>query len=290
MPRLFMILTAIAAVAAALAVLAVCAPLATFNALTPKDNAKRVAAGIAYGEGPRRTLDIYSAGTEKAPVIVFFYGGSWSGGRKEEYAFTGRALAARGFTVVIPDYRIVPEVFFPDFVQDGAGAIAWTQRHITQYGGDPRRIVLAGHSAGAYEAMMLALDAEFLKAAGADPAAIKGAAGISGPYDFYPFDVKASIDAFGKAPDPRATQPITFVRADAPPLLLLHGDKDTTVRPRNTLSLAQKQAAAGGRVESKLYPGLNHADPMLAFSVPFRGKAPVLDDVTAFARRVAGAS
>lgn len=288
MPRLFLIIAAFAVAALVFGVVAACAPLATFNALTPKDDAHRVATSVRFGEGPRRTLDIYSVGAKNAPVIVFFYGGSWSGGRKEDYGFAGRALASRGFTVVIPDYRLVPQVVFPDFVQDGAAAIAWTERHIGEYGGDPGRIVLAGHSAGAYDVMMLALDSAFLKAAGANPAAIKGAVGISGPYDFYPFDVKASIDAFGTAPDPRATQPITFVRADAPPLLLLHGDQDTTVRPRNTVSLAQKQNAASGRVESKFYPGLNHVDPMLALSKPFRGKAPVLDDVTTFARRVTG--
>lgn len=290
MHRFLVILGAFAAAAALVAVLAASAPLATFNALTPKDNARRVAASISNGAGPRRTLDVYSAGIKNAPVIVFFYGGSWSGGNKEDYAFAGRALASRGFAVVIPDYRVVPKVVFPSFIEDGAASVAWTERHVAEYGGDPRRIVLVGHSAGAYNVMMLALDAHFLKAAGADPAAIKGAVGISGPYDFYPFDVKASIDAFGKAPDPRATQPITFVRADAPPLLLLHGDKDPTVRPRNTISLTEKQKAAGGQVESKLYPGLNHADTMLALSKPFRGKAPVLDDITAFARRVAGSS
>ncbi len=277
---------ALTAIAAAFAAIAACAPLAAFNTLAPKDQARRAAANVSYGEGPRRTLDIYSAGAPNAPVIVFFYGGSWNSGRKEDYGFAGHALAAHGFTVVIPDYRVVPEVTFPGFLEDGAAAIAWTQAHIGQYGGDPKRITLAGHSAGAYIAMMLAMDPDYLRKAGADLAAIKGAAGISGPYDFYPFDVKASIDAFGKAPDPRATQPITYARANAPALLLMHGEKDTTVRPRNTLALAKKQSDLGAPVETKLYPGLNHVDPLLALSVPFRGKAPVLGDITAFARRV----
>jgi acetyl esterase/lipase len=280
------LILAVAAIAAALGAIAVLEPLATFNALTPKDSARLAAANVAYGEGPRRTLDIYSAGAQNAPVIVFFYGGSWSSGRKDYFGFVGHALAARGFIVVIPDYRVVPEVTFPGFVEDGAAAIAWTQAHIGQYGGDPKRIVLAGHSAGAYIAIMLAMDADYLRKAGADLTAIKGAAGISGPYDFYPFDVKASIDAFGKAPDPHATQPVTYARADAPPLLLIHGERDTTVRPRNTLSLASKQSDLGAPVETKLYPDLNHVDALLALSVPFRGKAPVLDDITTFARRV----
>jgi acetyl esterase/lipase len=290
MPRLTIILAVIAVAALVLGAMAACAPLATFNALTPKDDAKLVVANVRYGEGPRRTLDIYSAGAKNAPVIVFIYGGSWSDGRKDDYGFAGRAFAARGFIVVIADYRLVPEIAFPGFIEDGAAAVAWTQKHIAAYGGDPRRIVLAGHSAGAYNAMMIALNGAYLKKAGADPSAIRGVAGISGPYDFYPFDVKASMDAFGKAADPRATQPISFVRADAPPLLLLHGDMDTIVRPRNTLSLSAKQKEAGGQVETRIYAGLKHADPMLALSRPFRGKAPVLDDVTAFARRVTAAA
>lgn len=267
----------------------VMSPLSVFNLLAPRDRAALVVRHAQYGQGKREALDCYSSRARNAPVIVFFYGGSWSSGRKEEYGFVGRALASRGFVAVIPDYRLVPAVTFPDFIKDGAAAIAWTQRHIADYGGDPKRIVLTGHSAGAYNAMMLALNTEFLREAGADPSAIKGVAGIAGPYDFYPFNVKASIDAFGAAPDPHATQPISFVRADAPPLLLMHGDKDGLVRPRNMLSLAEKQTACGGKVETRLYPELNHVDSMLALSRPFRAKAPVLDDITAFAARVTGA-
>jgi acetyl esterase/lipase len=219
-------------------------------------------------------------------VIVFFYGGSWRHGDKGDYGFAGRALASRGFVTVIPDYRLVPAVTFPDFLNDGARAVAWTQQNIANYGGDPRRIVLVGHSAGAYNAIMLALDGALLRDAGVNPAGVRGAVGIAGPYDFYPFVVEATINAFGAAPDPHATQPITFVRRDAPPLLLLHGDQDKLVRPLNTQSLAEKQHAAGGAVESKFYPGLSHVNAMLALSRPLRSKAPVLDDITTFARRV----
>jgi acetyl esterase/lipase len=264
-------------------------PLALFNLLVPHDRARRVLRRQPYGTDERQTLDVYSTGVTDAPLIVFFYGGAWSDGAKENFGFVGRALAARGFVCVIPDYRLVPAVRFPAFVEDGAAAIAWAQRNIERYGGDPRRIVLAGHSAGAYIALMLAMDSAFLRSADADPAAIKGAAGIGGPYDFFPFNVKASIDAFGDAPDPAATQPINFVRADAPPLLLLHGDNDKLVRPRNTSSLTEKQQAAGGQAESKFYPGSDHALPLLALSRLCRRRAPVLDDITAFAARVTGA-
>jgi acetyl esterase/lipase len=278
-------LTGLAALAAGCA-----SPIGTFNALAPRDGgAKQVGQGVAYGEGARRRLDVYAPEAPGPhPVIVFIYGGSWNTGRRQEYAFAGAAFASRGFVTVVPDYRVVPEVRFPGFVDDCAAAMRWVADHVAEYGGDPSRIVLVGHSAGAYNAMMLALDAHYLRDAGVDAARVRGAVGLAGPYDFLPFDVPVTREAFGQAPDPQLTQPVHFARADAPPLLLLWGDADTTVGPRNLRSLDAAMRALGGRVETKTYPGVNHADIMLAVSRPFRGRAPTLDDVTEFARRVTG--
>jgi len=232
-------------------------------------------------------LDVYAPAERQGalPVIVFIYGGSWRSGDKDDYEFLGAALASRGFVTVLPDYRLVPEVRFPDFVGDCAAAVRWVEDHAGEYGGDPRRVVLVGHSAGAYNAIMLALAGDYLRAAGVDASAIRGAVGLAGPYDFIPFDVDATRNAFGQAPDPVLTQPVHFARADAPPLLLLWGEDDTTVGPRNLESLARVQRAAGGSVETKIYENVDHVDILLALSRPFRGRAPVLDDVTAFARR-----
>ena len=268
-----------------------CTPsLGAFNALAPRDGgAGRIARDQPYGEGDRRRLDVYaptSGAMDDRPVIVFIYGGSWSSGRKEDYAFVGAALAAQGFVTIIPDYRLVPEVRFPGFIEDCAAALRWTADHVAAHGGDPARIVLVGHSAGAYNAIMLALDARYLNAAGVDALAIRGAVGLAGPYDFLPFDVAATQNAFGQAPDPLLTQPVRFARADAPPLLLLWGEDDTTVGPRNLQTLDAAVSAAGGSVESKTYPGVDHIDIMLALSRPLRGRAPTLRDVTAFAQRV----
>jgi acetyl esterase/lipase len=263
-------------------------PIGAFNALAPRDlGARRVARDVSYGAGARRTLDVYAPDTPGThPVIVFIYGGSWRNGRKEEYAFAGRAFAAHRFVTVVPDYRLVPGVRFPSFIEDCAAAVKWTQDHAGEFGGDASRIVLVGHSAGAYNAMMVALDTQYLRAAGADAARVRGVAGLAGPYDFAPFEGPVTRSAFGDAPDPALTQPVHFARADAPPLLLLWGDDDTTVGPRNLRSLEAAMRAAGGQVESKIYPHVNHAEIMLAVSRPFRGRAPTLDDVTAFARRV----
>ena len=269
---------------------AACTPsLGTFNALAPRDSAgRRVGRDLAYGDGQRQTLDVYAPeGASGRPVIVFIYGGSWSSGNKNDYTFAGAALASRGYMTVIPDYRLVPQVRFPSFVEDCAAAVRWATDHAQEYGGDPSRIVLVGHSAGAYNVMMLALDAHYLREAGVGAERIRGAIGLAGPYDFLPFDVDATRNAFGQAPDAALTQPIHFARRDAPPLLLLWGEADTTVGPRNLRGLAAAMREAGGNVETKIYPGVNHVDIMLALSRPLRGRATTLADVTAFVERVA---
>lgn len=262
-------------------------PLGTFNALMPKDRASaRVAKDVAYGQGERLKLDVYApraAAARPRPVILFFYGGSWNSGRRQGYAFAARALAARGFVVVVPDYRLVPEVRYPDFLRDCAAAVRWARRNAGAYGGDGERIVLAGHSAGAYNAAMLALDPGLL---GADRAAVRGLAGLAGPYDFLPLDDDSTIAAFGAWPRPAETQPISHAAPGAPPALLLHGDSDTRVKPRNSRKLAGLLEAAGGEVRLKLYPNVGHVEILTALALPFRRRAPVLADVADFARKV----
>ena len=269
-----------------------CSPLALFDALGPRDKGGRLAIrDAAYGTDPRQRLDVFvpTDPVTRAPVLVFFYGGSWNSGSKDDYAFAAQALAAQGFVTVLPDYRLYPQVRFPDFLKDGAAAIAWVRDNIAAQGGDPSRIVLAGHSAGAYNAAMLGLDPEYLRQAGVDPRVIRAVAGLSGPYDFLPFDQKTSIDVFGQAPDPEATQPVSFAGAHSPPTFLATGDKDTVVRPRNTASLAERLRTARVPVQERVYEGLDHADTLLSLSVSFRRKAPVLAEMSAFLHQHAGA-
>ncbi|HEX8626248.1 MAG TPA: alpha/beta hydrolase [Allosphingosinicella sp.] len=266
-------------------------PLGTFNALMPKDRAStRVAQGIAYGEGPRRTLDVYAprAAVERPrAVIVFLYGGSWNSGRRQGYAFAARALAAQGFVVIVPDHRLVPDVRYPDFLADCAAAVRWARAQAKRFGGDGERIVLVGHSAGAYNAAMLALDPGLL---GRDRAAIRGMAGLAGPYDFLPLDDDSTIAAFGAWPRPAETQPTSHAAPDAPPALLLHGDGDSRVKPRNSRKLAGMLEAAGSEVRLKLYPRLGHVGILAALAMPFRRRAPVLADVAGFASEVTNIS
>ncbi|MGB3165562.1 MAG: alpha/beta hydrolase [Alteraurantiacibacter sp.] len=262
-------------------------PLRTFNALVPKDGgSERIAEGIAYGGNDRQKLDIYAptdGDVTGRPTIVWFYGGSWNSGSRKGYGFVGRALASRGFVTVIADYRLVPDVRFPGFLEDGAGAVRWTRENIDQYGGDGERIVLGGHSAGAYIAAMLANDPRWL---GEGRDAVKGMVGLAGPYDFAPFDVDSTIAAFGEWPDPADTQPVTFADAGAPPHLLLTGENDDTVEPRNSEALAAKLREAGVEAGVRRYPGVEHINIVVALSRVRRGRAPVLDDVTDFVRRV----
>jgi acetyl esterase/lipase len=241
---------------------------------------------IAYGDNPRQKLDVYVPDTPAPghPVMVFFYGGSWQSGEKGDYLFAGQAFASKGIITVIADYRLYPEVYFPAFLQDGARAVAWTHAHIRDYGGNPDNLFLSGHSSGGYIAVMLTLDERYLAGAGVQSAWIKGTAGIAGPYDFLPFTDPKIKALFSTAAD-IDTQPIHFARTGLPPMLLMTGDKDTEVYPRNTAHLTARLRDLGQPVTERIYPGVAHVGIVLSLANGFRGKAPVLEDITAFVRQ-----
>jgi acetyl esterase/lipase len=248
---------------------------------------RQVGDGIAFGT-TGQTLEVWRPAArvgEPRPVVIFYYGGGWAHGTRGAYAFAARALASRGFVVVVPDYRKVPGVRFPSFVQDAAQAVRWARDHVARYGGDPGRIALAGHSAGAYNAVMLALDSRWLRAEGVDPAIIRAAIGLCGPYDFYPFNKPRSRDAMKGVADPMMTQPIHFARADAPPLLLVSAGEDVQVGAHNAVNLTARMQTLGGQATHIDHPGLSHENVVMALSKPFRAKAPVLDESVAFLNR-----
>ncbi|WP_292071892.1 alpha/beta hydrolase [Brevundimonas sp. UBA7534] len=280
MTRRGLIAPALASLAAA------CSPLVLLDRFGPRDaGARRIRRSIAYGDHPRQRMDVYTPSRPGAfPTLVFFYGGGWNSGSRDLYGWAAQALASRGFVVFLPDYRLVPEVVFPVFIEDAAAATARAADLAPTYGGDAGRLAVLGHSAGAYLALMIALDARYMMAAGR-PDVIRAAVGLAGPYEFLPLNVASSIDAFGAAPDPAQTQPVTFARGDAPPVWLGHGADDTVVHDEDTLILNDRIRAAGGRSTARIYPGLNHADLIATFSPLFRKKAPVLHDVVAFLRQ-----
>lgn len=260
--------------------------LGVINALSLKDSGSRkIARNVPYGAGDRQKLDIYApkAAPGQLPVVFFVYGGSWMDGDRRNYDFVGRALAALGYVTVIADYRLLPEVEYPGFLGDGAAAFAWVADNISAYGGDPERIALMGHSAGAYNALMLALDPAYLAARGL-LGRVRCMVGLSGPYDFFPFDGAITLRTFGAVTSPRATQPINHVTSAAPPAFLASGDKDTLVYPRNSVALAKALRGVGVSVVEKHYEKLDHPGPLLALGRPARGIAPVLSDVADFLR------
>jgi acetyl esterase/lipase len=243
-----------------------------------------VADDVAFGTAGQ-TLNVWAPSakqSEPRPVLVFYHGGGWVHGDRRAYDFAARAFAARGFVVVVPDYRKVPGVRFPAFVQDGAQAVKWVRDTIARFGGDPRRIALAGHSAGAHTVAMLALDPRWLQAEGVDPGIVRAGIPMCGPYDFYPFRKKRAIDAMAGVRDPQFTQPLHFARADAPPLLLLSAGKDVQVGAHNAVNLAAKLKALGAPVRHRDYPQLTHEEVAMSLSRPYRGKAPVLEESVAF--------
>jgi acetyl esterase/lipase len=254
-----------------------CSPTAVLNALAPRDGVTPTH-DVAYADGPRHRLDIYAPRRTDAPapVVVFFYGGGWESGSKAMYRFVGASLAARGVLVAIPDYRLYPEVRFPAFMDDAAAAVAWVHANASRFGGDPYRLFLMGHSAGAQIATLLALDGDYLRAAHLSPRHdLCGAIGLAGPYDFLPLHSATLQAIFGPEAERPRSQPINYVSAQAPPMLLLAGRGDHTVDPGNTLRLAAGLRAAGGTVEDRLYPVVGHRALIAGFSGPLSFLAPV---------------
>jgi acetyl esterase/lipase len=267
------------------ALLAGCSPVSILNVLAPTGNLE-IRPAVAYGEHPRQRLDTYTPreAAEPRPVVVFFYGGGWDSGSRGSYLFVAEALASRGFVVVVPDYRVYPEVVFPAFLDDSAAAVAWTVRNAHAIGGDPSRVFLMGHSAGAHIAAMLSLDPQYLARSGLTPAAISGFIGLAGPYDFLPLKEERLKIIFAPPEAIARTQPINFVRPGAPRAFLAAPGTDDRVNPGNTVRLSAKLRAAGVPVTEQSYAGLNHYTIVAALSVALRGSYPLLDDIERFVR------
>lgn len=238
-----------------------------------------------YGPDPAHRIEvIVPEGPASAPraVLVFFHGGGWDSGDPGDYHFVGRTFAREGYVVILPGYRLVPEGRYPAMLEDGALALAWTRDHAAEHGGDPARVAVMGHSAGAYIAVMLGLERQWLGRAGVEDGFIKGVVGLSGPYDFYPWTTDSARTAFGHFGDPAQTQPISHVRGDGPAMLLLSGDADTTVKPRNSRVLAKALSAKGAVTEPVILPGVDHKGTVMKLAAPFSRDRQVLDPVLAF--------
>jgi acetyl esterase/lipase len=241
-------------------------------------------ADVPYGTRPRQQLDVYSPWNAKdKPIIVFWYGGGWENGRKSQYRFVGAALAKAGYVAVLPDYRLYPEVKFPAFVEDGAEALAWVASHAVEIGGDPKRIYVAGHSAGAHLAAMLAYDRSRLDRVGLPADTVRGFIGLSGPYALDPNnDTYRAIFAL---PFAHADwQPVQLAKSGAPPALLLHGESDEVVSVAHARKMAEVLEAVGVGVTLRTYEGRGHRDTVAAFAVPAPHKLPVMEELRRFVK------
>jgi acetyl esterase/lipase len=266
-----------------------CTGLSVLNAVTP-DRGYTAANNIAYASGRDRRLDIYTPqDIDRAPTVVFFHGGRWTEGSKDEYVFVGEALASRGFVTVIADFRKYPDVRFPTFVDDAASAVGWVRENISRYGGDPDRIFVMGHSSGAQMAALLSLDQRYLQRVGMKPTDLSGFIGLAGPYDFDPGKDDDLADIFGPPERYRLARAIEMANRNVPPMLLVHAEDDKVVYPSNSRNLANAIVAAGGRVETLFYDGVrcgprigSHACMVAVLARPFRGRVDLLNQITDF--------
>jgi acetyl esterase/lipase len=266
--------------------LAACKPVALLNAIIPTGQME-IERDVPFGVLPRQKLDIYQPrllSGKSLPVVLFFYGGSWDSGSKQDYLFVAEALTAQGYLTVIADYRLYPEVKFPQLMQDPALAFKWVKKHIANYHGDPKQIFIMGHSAGAHLAVMLSLNAEYLAAVGLRPDAIAGTIGLAGAYDFLPLTSDRLKAIFAPAEQEWISQPINFANGDNPPLLLLTGTADRTVWPKNSINLAHAIEAKGGQVQLMTYQGYDHVDIIAKLARPLRGDRRLLEDMVGWLR------
>lgn len=280
-------LLASAAIGLATTITIACSPVKTLNALVP-ENGYILHEDIAYGDSQRQKLDIYqpkpaSENQQKKPLVVlFYYGGSWDSGDKSSYKFVAEAFTSKGFVTVIPDYRVYPEVTFPGFMADPATAAKWVKDHIQDFGGDPDRVFLAGHSAGAHIAVMLSLNDEYLAKEHLQPTDFCGTIGLAGPYDFLPVKTDRLKKIFGPIDQRWKSQPIEFVTGKNQPMLLLVGLKDGTVWPRNTFNLAAKIKSKGSTVEVVEFAKYGHIDMVSKLAKPLRGNGELLKPIVDF--------
>ena len=276
------------------ALLTACSALDVLNATVPK-NTYRPFADLPYGGQPRQKLDVYMPNQPQggktlaaggAPMVVFFYGGSWSSGNRADYRFVGEALASQGIVTLVADYRLSPDVRYPVFLQDSALAMRWAFDNAQKYGADPARIFVMGHSAGAYNAAMLALDKRWLGGVGLSSEKLAGWIGLAGPYDFLPIGDRKTQVAFEWPNTPADSQALfhaSSATATSPPALLLAPANDSIVSTqRSTVGMAQRLKSSGVRVESELYDTVSHITIVAAMASVLRSRAPVLERVTAF--------
>ena len=252
-----------------------------------------IAKNIAYGTAEHQRLDIYRP--EKPgnyPVIIYIHGGGWNSGDKELYALVAQKLVPLGMVVVVPTYKLHPDATYPGMIDDVAAAISWTIENIDQYSGNPKRIVLGGQSAGAQLSAMAFMDASVLAKYQHSSAEICGYYGISGVYDInaqfafeqsYGRPAPVMTAVMGGQANFTATSPTHYIRADLPPMLLIHGDADETVPLQLSQDFVAALQKAGVKADLHVYPERGHSE--LLFYTLTQNPGQLITDVVDFANQ-----
>lgn len=257
---------------------AACAPVTLLNTITPSGSFSK-AKNVSYGSLERQTMDLYKADKPRAnaPVLVFIHGGSWEEGSKDIYKFLAEGFTSEGFDVAVPNYRLYPDAVYPQMLEDSAKAVA----HVAKQYPD-RSIVIMGHSAGAYNALMVGLNKDYMAAEGVSVCdRISGIVSLAAPTGVYPLKKEPLITIF---PDrfQKDDAPLAYTNAPAPAVFAMNGGDDTTVGPKNAEELAAKVTARGGAAELKIYDGVDHTEAVQFLSRHFDGKAPIKEDIIGF--------
>jgi acetyl esterase/lipase len=249
-------------IAPAIAALAFAATVASAQIRVEHDIKYTGASAPAYADNKDK-LDIYiPQGAKNAPVIISLYGGALTAGDKSEQPYVGQRLAEAGNVTVLINYRLSPTVSHPAHAQDAAEAVAWVKKNIAKYGGDPNKLFLTGHSAGAYLITLLLLDPRYLAAHSMKPSDIRGAAPVSAFFYVEGAGVGPDRPKFIWGADPKAwppASPATYVRKDLPPLLLLNADGDDAWRRQQQVDFAAALRKAGDEnVQSRTIMNRSH--------------------------------
>ena len=227
---------------------------------------------IRYGDDYWQKMDIYlpdDTTHTDLPVLLFAHGGAWTHGYKEWLGLMAPVIVETPAIFVSVSYRLAPEYKFPAQAEDVARAVRWTYEHIGEYGGDPHRIFLCGHSAGAHLAALVALDEKYLAAEGVPAEAVAGVVGLSGPYDVALLREDAGWcwfagwyfvePTFGeKAENWEAASAPRFASPAAPPFLLLYADGDIPHLAAQAYRLSSALAREGVRAPVHKIAGRNH--------------------------------
>ena len=246
-----------------------CSPFKVADVLSPYSGYE-VITNVPYGTLERQKLDIYTPTKKQksSDIIIFIYGGSWKSGEKSNYRFIAQPFTNAGFITIVPNYRLYPEVRFPEFNKDVAKAVAWVHRNLSNSTG-PKNIVLVGHSAGAHIAALISLDPKYLEVEGLSPSIIKTWVSLAGPLAFNPLKTRSTRPIFETVKDDiKQAQPINFSRKNSRPAVLFHGKKDTTVYEKNAILTAQALKKNDNRVIQKSFAGIGHIGLLLSIARP----------------------